>query len=382
MSAIPAGSLAQARDRLQAFVDECLDCGVCQAACDFQAGFPLAVREMLEQVLRGEPSPEAKQFVTRCSLCGLCSAACPVELHVPKVIMAARRVLIEDGATNLEDYRVMLVDQDVYSSSLYRDTYGIRYDDLKKETCSTVFFPGCTLAAYSPALTRAAHAWLEANDEPLSLHEACCGVPLAQMGLAKRAANYACRLQAELTGRGARRVITACPECHYYLKDTLTGLEMVSLYELMEQKEVRIPGGAPLTFHDSCPDRAGAIGGALRRMASNAPVVEMAHHGANTICCGSGGIVSMVDPDVCIARARTRLAELKETGASACVTACMACAYRLARACDQAPVFHFLELAFGLRVDYAEIQARGQAMWQGEWGEYNQARLAAAKVVP
>ncbi len=373
--------ISRAREQLSRFIDECIDCGVCQANCDFQAGFTLTVREMLAQVLRGEASQEARRYVTRCALCGLCSHDCPVGLNVPQAVMAARQILIASGAIDVHDFQAMLVDQDFNLFTLYRDTYDIHYDDLERKQCESVFFPGCTLASYAPELTRAAYRWLETNDGPIGLTEECCGVPLAQIGLTGRAANYTQRLQGEFARLGARRLITACPECHYYLKDTMPNLEIVSLYELMLQKQAPIPAGPALTVHDSCPDRSGAIGGTLRRLLSASPLVEMAHHGANTICCGSGGIVSMVDPDICAERARTRLAELSQSGASACVTACMACAYRLARASDQAPVLHFLELALGVQVDYAEIRARGQAMWQGEWGDYNRARLAQARIL-
>ena len=59
----------------------------------------------------------------------------------------------------------------------------------------------------------------------------------------------------------------------------------------------------------------------------------------------------------------------------------MACAYRLAKSSTQHCVAHLLELAFAVRIDYDQIRARAQAMWEGEWGEYHRARLAGATVV-
>ena len=375
-------AMREARRYIEKFVDDCIECGVCtQSPCAWRDRLPLSSRAVFRAVLAGNPGPAVLEFITRCALCGLCSADCLVDLNVTRAVMAARQLLLASGAVSLDDYAVMLVDRDVHLFTLYRDTYAIQYDDLKRAPCDTIFFPGCTLAAYAPELARAAYAWLAEYDGPLGFSEACCGVPLAQIGLAERAAPYAARLASECRRAGARRVVTACPECHYTLQATLPDLEIVSLYDLMAARHVQVPPAEVRTVHDSCVDRSGQIGAAVRRVLDGSRLVEMAHHGATTICCGSGGIVSMADPDLCAERARTRLAEFEQTGARECVTACMACAYRLQRAGRIPGVVHLLELAFGIRVDYDQVRARGQALWEGERGESNRALLAAAKVV-
>jgi Fe-S oxidoreductase len=81
------------------------------------------------------------------------------------------------------------------------------------------------------------------------------------------------------------------------------------------------------------------------------PQMEMPSRGVDTICCGSGEIVSAVDPDLCPGRASCRLAEFSASGADACVTSCMACAHRLARAGVPGQVRHCQEYVFGLAVD-------------------------------
>ncbi|WP_054689769.1 heterodisulfide reductase-related iron-sulfur binding cluster [Desulfosarcina cetonica] len=102
---------------------------------------------------------------------------------------------------------------------------------------------------------------------------------------------------------------------------------------------------------------------------------EMAHHGANTICCGSGGLVSAVDHMVCAFRAQTRLDEVAATGADTCVTYCMACAHRLASQTDTNNVAHILELVMDDRVDYEKFDEMAGAMWDGPVGERNIERM-------
>jgi hypothetical protein len=107
----------------------------------------------------------------------------------------------------------------------------------------------------------------------------------------------------------------------------------------------------------------------------------MPSHGKDAICCGSGGIVSMIEPEICQSRAQRRMSEFYQSGANICVTGCMACAHRLARASRPNEVIHCLELVFNVRVDYAQIEANVNAMWEGEQGEINQRRIAQASKV-
>jgi Fe-S oxidoreductase len=297
-------------------------------------------------------------------------------------MMAARSLLIKTGRISQEDYQTFLVVQDWHFFTLYRDTYGIDYHDLKRKRYETLFFPGCTLASYAPELTRAAYAWIEDQGELMGLSEQCCGLLLSSIGLIDRAAQHVARLRQQISAAGARKLVTACPGCHHYLKARLQGVEVVSLYEVMEQAGIRLTGSQKLTVHDSCPDRSeGIIGQQVRRLLAGYSLVEMRHHGEHTICCGSGGIVSQVDPGLGNERARARMEEFKATGAGKCITVCMACATRLSRVAPENSMVHFLELAFNQHVDYAHVQTKTQAIWEGEWGEYNLYRLAHAQPV-
>jgi Fe-S oxidoreductase len=297
-------------------------------------------------------------------------------------MMAARALLLDAGRVSLEDYRTFLVDQDWHFFTLYRDTYDIHYNDLDRDSYETLFFPGCSLASYAPELTRAAHAWLEDQGELMGLSDQCCGLLLSSIGLKDRATQHVARLRQQISAAGASKLVTACSGCHSYLKTRLQGVEVVSLYEMMAQAGMRLSGNLLLTVHDSCPDRSeGIIGRQVRHLLAGYSLVEMRHHGAHTICCGSGGLVSVVEPKLCTERSRARMVEFTASGADRCVTACMACANRLSRAAREGSVVHCLELVFNQRVDHAHVQAKAQAMWEGEWGEYNLYRLAHARPV-
>jgi len=176
--------------------------------------------------------------------------------------------------------------------------------------------------------------------------------------------------------------VTACPNCYYHLSGFLPGIEVLSLYDLMVKNGLELKGEQPLSIHDSCPDRYDlGVGEDIRKLLVGYTQIEMEHTGKNTICCGSGGIVSMIDPELCQERAILRMKEWDNTKTEHCVTACMACAHRLARASNPGNVIHILELVFNIPVDYAQIDHNAQAMWEGKQGKNNLARLSQSRLM-
>lgn len=371
---------SNARETLEKTLKSCTGCQACSSDCQLLEELgDLTPHEVAEQVLTGQVDEKVLHFILRCDLCGLCAQSCPEETDIPAMVIAARQVLAENGITDLQLYRAMWVDHDWNAFNIYRDTYQIDYSELIKTRCDTLFFPGCALSSYAPELTHAAIGWLAEQGGEAGLSLMCCGLPLAQIGAAERAERYMILLWQAVSERMACRIVTACPMCYYHLyqSEARGEIEVVSLYQLMADAGVYAPasGSGKLTVHDSCPDREGKMGKHVRQILSKHEMVEMAHNGAATICCGSGGIVSMIDPELCTQRAEARLAEFYDVDADMCVTYCMSCAHRLSRAAGPGKVRHLLELAFNQSLDYTQIQHRSEAMWQDQWGEYNIHRL-------
>jgi fumarate reductase (CoM/CoB) subunit B len=376
-----------AGDFLRSFSEGCEGCGACAAACALLADLGNTPGEIAVSLIRDETDDGLLGAIQRCDLCGACAQDCPAGLQPAYLFLAARQRLMERGAFSPDDYDVMLVDRDWHAFTLYRTTYGIEYADLLADRCETLFFPGCTLATYAPELTRAAFAWLRDQGLRPGFTDLCCGKPLASIGLSERADGLTNRLFVQMKAAGAREIITTCPNCEAHLRAAqLPGIHIRSLYDLMEQAGVRLSGSQTLTFHDSCPDRDNETNPrSVRTLLSGFPRVEMASRGKDAICCGSGGIVSMIDPDLCTRRADRRLAEFSASRADICVTSCVACAYRLARGGQPGQtgqVRHCLELVFGQQVDYDQVEQRAHALWESAQGEINRERLAQAQLIP
>lgn len=371
----------------QQIAEECDGCGICKEECEHLAAQGDKTPSSIAKTLMSDsPGTDITEFILKCSLCGLCKETCPQELDVPRMVSETRADFMECGISDPEQYRSLWVDHDWHLFSLYRRAYGLdkKYEPLLKETCDVLFFPGCLLANESAELVKATVDWLGKGGKTIGATLQCCGAPLVRMGLLKRAEDYTRRLWDYIEATGARRIVTACPNCHSSLSDTNNReVEVLSVFQLMGESGLKVDNAesTTVTVHDSCSDRQGNIGGYVRQLLGNLSIKEMAHHGANTICCGSGGIVSMIDPEICEERAATRLKEVRETGVEICVTYCMACAHRLARLSGPNEIRHILELILDRQVDHDGYDEKSYAMWEEDGSEENFDLLQQSKVL-
>ena len=134
---------------------------------------------------------------------------------------------------------------------------------------------------------------------------------------------------------------------------------------------------------DSCHDREGVFGGPLRMLlqAQDVRVVEMLHHGANALCCGGAGAVSLVDPAIKEQRIDYLLKdEAAQTGAELLVSNCPTCTYTAAqkrradikagRAVSKAVPCNYMELIFPGRFDWNQVFDQLEGMWSGQYAAW------------
>lgn len=134
------------------------------------------------------------------------------------------------------------------------------------------FNPGCALSLYRPDMEQRILAHLNTVYRDVALHKVCCR---HDPGLAAGSV-----------------IINVCAGCDRRFRSLYPGISTLSLWEVLDSTAgFPFPdyGGAALSVHDACPVREkpqvhAAVRSLLGKM--NLRVVETAHHGTRSICCG------------------------------------------------------------------------------------------------
>jgi Fe-S oxidoreductase len=141
---------------------------------------------------------------------------------------------------------------------------------------------------------------------------------------------------------GATTVITGCPYCSRTLNNKpqyaplrQKGVQVLHISQFLKDYDLAVTTDKKVTYHDPC-DLGRHCGiyeeprQTIRKIAPN--FVEMPHHHAESLCCGSGGGVRGAYAQTSIAMARKRLQDVEESGAEVVLTECNSCVHNLGNA--------------------------------------------------
>ena len=340
----------------------CLECGKCTAVCPIAGRNPeVSPRCTVEGALLDDSGLLLDQLLWACLTCMRCSQVCPSDVAYAEFIrdlrVEARRVGQEGLCTHgeaIQTWMRMMTEPDLRQNRL-----GWLNEGLKTSADSdTVYFVGCLpyydvlfreIGARGVEIARAVvkilnHLGIEPHVLP---DERCCGHDLLWEGDVANFRQLAELNIALLRETGAKRIVTACPECARTLKVDYPayvgdlGMEIVHIAEFLAQKvaegALRTTHHAPriVTYHDPCRlGRHLGVYDAPRQVieALGLELLEMAHSGKSALCCGTscwtncGATNKQIQVD--------RLREAKATGADLLVTACPKCQIHFTCAMD------------------------------------------------
>ncbi|WP_165049850.1 (Fe-S)-binding protein [Adlercreutzia sp. ZJ305] len=436
-----AMGLLERSDAYWKFLGQCTQCGHCVDACSSLTSANMTLGEIARALLAHERAAESRedlaarilgdgalmQAVRGCFFCTSCKNTCFAHNDVCDLIYNARVDFQSLGLIERGAWSSVMVDQEWDIFTAYRAIHGIGFADLVRHVereehaaetdCAVAFFPGCSLAAYGPDLTREIFATMEELGGKTTMIDHCCGSPLKSAGFFERAEALCDRIADEVALSGAREIVCVCPGCANAMRSTLgrRGLDVaVSLLPAFLTahgftSKRALPEGT-LCLSKSCQDRdghyleetcralgvaanagaAGAAGGAgaAAGMAGGAGGADgttgtapgtlgatSGTPGAITIfsgCCGAGGAVSAFDPNRQASQADSKLSFAPD-GATV-VTMCPTCTYTYAFRLTSEPRDvankHYAELLFESQLDWDAVFAQLGGMWSGEYGPW------------
>jgi NADPH-dependent glutamate synthase beta subunit-like oxidoreductase len=320
-------------------------CSQCVQHCTFLQHyvhqFPGTEKELVRLLhSRGETDP---LLPYSCHYCGLCQAVCPQDLHAGQPCLAARERLVAAGQGPLPQHKGIQNYVKWGTSPLIT----LSRPDPATGKAERVFFPGCSLAGHATGVVQAAYAHLRRRLPDTGIMLNCCGAPSYFMGEREVMLRVIRKVAGEMAHLGAREIIVACTHCYQTFQEFLPEVKTISIYEVLG--EVGLPDEAcstmPAIFNlqDACGARqAPHIHEAVRLLVTDLGhrVEEMPHNRERSICCGSGGMVPAVAPELARNMTAFRLSEATRD----LVTYCASCRARLAKAGH--PTLHVLDLAF------------------------------------
>jgi uncharacterized membrane protein YdjX (TVP38/TMEM64 family)/Fe-S oxidoreductase len=315
-------------------LEDCQECGLCQKDCKFlqQSGTPKSLAAV-------DPSLNDHQATAfECSLCGLCAEVCPEDIDPAGMFLAMRREAVRKGDGDYPEHSAIIGYERRGTSRRYT-WYGL------PEGCDTVFFPGCTLPGTRPERVRTLYNDLKKSQPTLGMVLDCCTKPSHDLGREQTFEAMFGEMKTYLIEHGVRNVLVACPNCFKIFNQYGEGLSVRTVYELLAEKGSSEAGkvSGTVTVHDPCAVRLeDSIHGSVRKLIvdQGLTVEEMPHHGRKTLCCGEGGSVGFLSPD--LAKNWGALRKVEANGRRI-VTYCAGCTSALNAT---TPASHILDLFY------------------------------------
>ena len=332
-------------------LESCDDCGACVRTCAFLRHYCDTPRELAKRFKRN--LLENIEIPYSCSLCGLCQRICHLDLHPGGMCLETREKIFQtqqrDALPNdfVYDYIIPRLkrfrNHQIFSTSPVFTLSKVGTDN--KHTPKSVFFPGCSLPAYSPRLVLKAHAYLQKKIPGIGIVLNCCGKPSQDLGDKDRFQRIFEGTLKGFSRLGIEEVVVACINCHKIFRED-SDIKVRTIYEIMTEMGLpeSISGdGQEITIHDSCPARyRPEIRNAGRTLTSqmNFKTDEMKFKNEVTQCCGAGGCSPLGNTALADRHTKARIAQSK----GLIISYCAHCRERFS---IYGPSLHILDLIFG-----------------------------------
>ena len=337
------------RDEAIAEAQRCIQCECmeCVKDCEYLRAYERYPRKYIREIYNNlaivKGTRYANQFINSCSLCGQCAAVCPEHLDMGEVNQNARREMVKQNRMPVSAHDFALRDMEFSNS----DKFAIARHQPGTTTSEYIFFPGCQLAASSPANVERVYADLRARlNANVGLMLGCCGAPAEWAGRDDLFQASLAQWNEQHAALGKPKVVLACSSCYRTFKKYLPDVEIISLWNLFEAWQLPNvqPNARTIAIHDSCSTRhESQMQDSVRNIVNRLgyKIEELALSRDKTACCSYGGVMWLANRDLAEKVVQRRIAESE----FAYVTYCAMC--RDFFAARGKPTRHLLDLIYG-----------------------------------
>jgi Fe-S oxidoreductase len=366
------------------FVYNCRKCGLCGSKCTAKLPYVCPIKEatggfehssargkiiLAQGLLEGKitPSRELAEIIFHCTLCGNCQTQCgsidnatglPL-VDTPRIIEAIRADLLREYPEFIDRaYQTMITSTSQYDNpwGISRATKerwpkGLSLKDAQNESHEVLLFAGCTIPSNPSLESRARKAALilkkaGVDFAVLGRKEPCCGSVQKRVGAIDLAQEMMKNNITLLNNLGSSTIITLCAGCYHMLKHdyqtagTPLKPKVYHFVEFLSQliKKGKLPfkkkKTLTVTYHDPCHlGRTMRIFDPPREILKALPGITLVERVAtreNTICCGAGGGMRILEGGMLAEEiGKAALEMVRDAGAEALVTACPFCELNL-----------------------------------------------------
>lgn len=351
-------------------LDSCVKCGSCVDICPvftetqrleitmggFFTNFKSLIRKayglpgmFLGRTRTGNMLKRYSEHPYLCTLCGRCTAVCPAFIDLKEVRMAAREFMVEKEehppvlgrvADTLDRVHNIAGEPTEDRAMWVQALSGVPEDLFQKQKAEVIYFVGC-VASYFPMTKRIPQSFVQilvkagVDFTLLGGEEWCCGFPMIAAGMKKKADALMQHNLEKVKAKGVRAAVFTCPSCYHTWKERVhTEIEVFHatqfIKKLIDEGKIRFKRTpTKVTYHDPCDlGRASGVYDAPRQILKAIPaveLVEMQYNREQCRCCGGGGDLEMVNPDLSASLAKAKIEEIKATGVELVLSACQQC---------------------------------------------------------
>ena len=366
-------------------LNTCVQCGLCLSSCptfrvtgDETLSPRGRIALMREVQLSDAPvTAEVVRSFETCVQCRGCEPACPSGVPYGRLIESVRETLVEEGAMPSRRQRLMLAPLSrprllrfgtaaiavAQRLRLVPKRLGLparlplRDTQLVPSGRDVHLFTGCVMDAWQRDVHRAAQRVLEAAGfgvAPTNDEAPCCGALHAHAGLGSDARHRAEQVVASLDGD--RPIVVDSAGCGAAMKDYghLLGTaeaeafsgRVFDMQEFVAAHLDRLPSVEPLDLRvavqDPCHLRHVQRAHDATRVALAPFVAELVELDDDGLCCGAGGMYSMLEPELATEIRERKLGSIGRAAADVVASANPGCSMHLAA--RDVPTVHPIEL--------------------------------------